>query len=70
MTHTVESIQTWIDGYTFVDNKTASSDILENIVHSLPGHGYVFGPTEAGGYTLQISGDIINKTFVVKPDRI
>jgi hypothetical protein len=70
MTHTVESIQSWIDSYTFVDNPTASKDILENIVRSLPGHGYLFGPTESGGYTLKINGDVIvNKTFVLQADK-
>jgi len=68
MTHTADSIQTWVDNYTFVDNATTSSDIIENIVNDLPGHGYTFGPTEAGGYTLNITGPDINQTFVVKAD--
>lgn len=68
MAHTVDSIQTWIDNYTFIDNATASNDILEEIVRDLAGHGYVFGPTEEGGYYLTISGPDVNQTFIVKAD--
>lgn len=68
MAHTSESIQTWIDNYMFVDNATASQDIIQNIIRELEGHGYVFGPTEAGGYTLSVTGPDVNQTFVVKAD--
>ena len=68
MAHTADSIQSWIDSYTFVDNATASQDIIQNIIRELEGHGYVFGPTSENGYTLTISGDLVNETFVVKAD--
>jgi hypothetical protein len=66
--HTAQTIKQWADTYTFVNNATASKDILSEIVRNLPDHSYTFGPTEAGGYQLQISGPAINQTFVVKQD--
>ena len=68
MAHTVDSIQTWIDSYIFVDNATASNDIIREIVRDTEGHGFVFGPTNANGYTLTVSGPSVNQTFVVKAD--
>jgi hypothetical protein len=67
-TSKVESIQAWIDSYEFVDNATASQDILKNVVGDLPDHQFTYGPTEGGGYTLEISGDTVTQTFVVKAD--
>lgn len=68
MAHTADSIQTWIDSYTFVDNSTTSKDIMQHIVRDLENHGYRFGPTENGGYTLNITGPVVNQNFVVKAD--
>ncbi len=64
--HTAETIQEWIDGYTFVDNQTTSQDILKQVLGDLPGHGFTYGPTESGGYELTINGDSINDTFTVR----
>lgn len=64
--HTVETIQEWIDGYTFVDNQQASQDILKQVLGNLPGHGFTYGPTASGGYELVVTGDDINDTFTVK----
>jgi len=64
--HTAETIQEWIDGYTFVDNQTTSQDILKQVLGNLPDHGFRYGPTESGGYELAINGDSINDTFTVK----
>ena len=69
MAHTAASIQTWIDNYTFVDNATASSDILSGIVKDLSEHGYTFGPTENSGYTLSITGPVVTQDFIVKADK-
>lgn len=66
MAHSASSIQTWIDSYAFVDNATASQDILREIVSELPDHSYAYGPTVGGGYTLEITGDIVTQTFTVK----
>lgn len=68
MAHTADSIQAWIDGYTFIDNAKASKDILQQIIKNLDGHSYTFGPTEAGGYTLKVSGPIVDQTFIIKAD--
>ena len=59
-------IQTWIDSYTFVDNGTASRDILANIVRELQEHSFQYGPTEAGGYYLIITGSLVSQEFTVK----
>ncbi len=68
MAHTADSIQDWISSYTFVDNLTASKDIMQHIVRDLENHGYKFGPTENGGYILNITGPVVNQNFVVKSD--
>jgi len=68
MANTADDIQSWIDSYTFVDNATASQDILKTVVGDLPDHQFTYGPTEGGGYTLEISGDVVTQTFVVKSD--
>jgi len=68
MAHTSESIQTWVDNYRVITNKLASYDILHNIVVNLEDHSFSYGPTPANGYILTISGDIVNRTFVVKAD--
>jgi hypothetical protein len=65
MTHTVESIQNWIDNYNFTTNANASKDIMEHIVRELPSHSYKFGPVKSGNYVLEINGDIINETFTI-----
>lgn len=61
-------IQAWIDSYEFVDNGTTSKDILFNVVPNFSGHGFTYGPTNANGYTLSISGPVITQDFVVKSD--
>lgn len=66
MTHTVESIQTWIDNYTFTTNAKASKDIMEHIVRELPDHSYKFGPGDPGNYVLEINGADISETFIIK----
>ncbi len=64
--HTIETIQEWIDGYTFVNNAQTSLDILQQVLGNLPDHGFTYGPTEAGGYELAITGTDINNTFIIK----
>lgn len=59
-------IQSWIDSYIFVDNGTASRDILANIVSKLSGHSFQYGPTELGGYYLNITGPLITQKFALK----
>jgi hypothetical protein len=61
-------IQNWIDNYTFVDNGTTSRDILSNIVPNFSNHGFRYGPTDAGGYTLSINGPVVTQDFVIKAD--
>lgn len=61
-------IQNWIDGYTFVDNGTTSRDILSNIVPNFSDHGFRYGPTLNGGYTLSITGPVVTQDFVIKAD--
>ena len=63
-----EFVQSWINSYKFIDNGTTSRDILANIVPSLNGHGFRYGPTNAGGYVLSISGPDLTQDFVVKSD--
>lgn len=58
-------IQAWIDSYTFVDNGTASKDILYHIVRNLPNHQFKYGPGNTSGYVLEITGPIITANFVV-----
>jgi hypothetical protein len=62
---TATEIQAWIDGYTFVDNGTASRDILANIVRELQNHSFTYGPVEEG-YVLSISGPLITQEFTLK----
>jgi len=69
MTHTVESIQDWVDSYNFTTNANASKDILEYVVRKLPEHSYEFGPGETGYYQITISGPDINKTFSIKTNQ-
>ena len=69
MAHTVESIQTWIDDYYFVSNKSASQHILTNIVRNMDNHSFVYGPTDNNGYTLSITGPSITHDFIVKADQ-
>lgn len=61
-------IQNWIDNYNFVDNGTTSRDILSNIVPNFSNHGFRYGPTNAGGYTLSINGPTVTQDFVIKAD--
>jgi hypothetical protein len=61
-------IQNWIDNYIFVDNGTTSRDILSNIVPNFSNHGFRYGPTTAGGYTLSINGPAVTQDFVIKAD--
>jgi len=61
-------IQNWIDNYNFVDNGTTSRDILSNIVPNFSNHGFRYGPTDAGGYTLSINGPVVTQDFVIKAD--
>lgn len=61
-------IQNWIDNYNFVDNGTTSRDILSNIVPNFSNHGFRYGPTDAGGYTLSINGPTMTQDFVIKAD--
>ncbi len=61
-------IQSWIDSYTFVDNGTTSRDILSHIVPKFSNHGFKYGPTPNGGYTLSITGLIVTQDFVIKAD--
>lgn len=61
-------IQNWIDNYNFVDNGTTSRDILSNIVPNFSNHGFRYGPTNAGGYTLSINGPAVTQDFVIKAD--
>lgn len=61
-------IQNWIDNYNFVDNGTTSRDILSNIVPNFSNHGFRYGPTGAGGYTLSINGPTVTQDFVIKAD--
>ena len=63
--HTTEIIQAWTDGYTFVDNQQASSDILKQILGNLPDHGFSYGPDASGNYVMTITGDSVNSTFTV-----
>ena len=66
---TAESIQTWATNYNFVDNGTASRDIMSEIVSKLENHSYKFGPTINNGYVLEITGPTVNQNFVVKEDQ-
>lgn len=68
MAHTRDSIQAWIDNYTFVDNPTASSDILHMVLAELPDHRYTYGPFGNTGYKLKVSGPVVNETFIVRDD--
>ena len=68
MAHTSSSIQSWIDSYTFIDNATASRDILRQILGELPEHKYTYGPFGTTGYKLKISGPVVNETFIVRDD--
>lgn len=68
MAITQEQIETWVSGHVWQSNGDTSNEILKQIVSNLPGHSYTYGPTEQGGYTLEISGPTINQTFVVKAD--
>jgi hypothetical protein len=61
-------IQSWIDNYTFVDNGTTSRDILSAIVPNFSNHGFRYGPTLNGGYTLSINGPVVTQDFVIKED--
>jgi hypothetical protein len=61
-------IQSWIDNYTFVDNGTTSRDILSVIVPKFSNHGFRYGPTLNGGYTLSINGSVVTQDFVIKED--
>ena len=64
--NTAADIQNWIDNYTFVDNGTASRDILANIVRELSGHSFTYGPVEPDGYVLSITGPLITQEFALK----
>jgi hypothetical protein len=64
--NTAADIQSWIDNYRFVDNGTASKDILFQIVGKFPNHSFQYGPTESGGYYLNIAGPTITHDFTVK----
>ena len=65
--HTVESIQEWIDGYTFTTNGQASSDILKKVLSNIGnGHRVEYGPQDDGSYTLTLDGPKISHTFVLK----
>jgi hypothetical protein len=66
--NTATDIQNWIDNYTFVDNGTTSRDVLSNIVPHFSNHGFRYGPTNAGGYTLSINGPVVTQDFVIKAD--
>jgi hypothetical protein len=66
--NTATDIQNWIDNYNFVDNGTTSRDVLSNIVSNFSNHGFRYGPTNAGGYTLSINGPIVTQDFVIKAD--
>lgn len=59
-------IQAWIDNYTFVDNGTASRDILANIVRELQNHSFIYGPVEPEGYVLSITGPLVTQEFTLK----
>lgn len=59
-------VQAWIDSYTFVDNGTASRDILANIVRELQFHSFTYGPVEPDKYVLNISGPLITQEFALK----
>jgi hypothetical protein len=61
-------IQAWINSYTFVDNGTTSRDILSIIVPNFSNHGFRYGPTLNGGYTLSINGPVVTQDFVIKED--
>ena len=63
---TATEIQAWIDSYTFVDNGTASRDILANIVRELQNHSFTYGPVEPDGYVLSITGPLITQEFTLK----
>ena len=64
--NSAEDIQSWIDSYTFVNNGTASRDILANIVSKLSGHSFTYGPVEPDGYVLSITGPLITQEFALK----
>lgn len=64
--NTAADVQAWIDNYTFVDNGTASRDILANIVRELQGHSFTYGPVEPDGYALSITGSLITQEFKLK----
>jgi|TARA_B110000503_G_C7169107_1_gene423409 hypothetical protein len=68
MANSPTTIQNWIDNYTFNSNSQTSNDILVNIVREITDHGFTYGPTVNGGYSLTITGSAINQTFVVKAD--
>ena len=57
-------VQAWIDNYTFVDNGTASKDILYHIVRNLIDHQFKYGPSN-NSYVLEISGPVVTANFVV-----
>ena len=59
-------IQSWIDSYTFVDNGTASRDVLFQIVGKFPNHSFTYGPVEPNGYALSIAGPLITQEFTLK----
>jgi hypothetical protein len=59
-------IQTWIDSYKFIDNKTTSKDVLLNVVSKLENHQYMYGPIDENNYQISISGPVINKNFIIK----
>ncbi len=59
-------IQSWIDSYTFVDNSTASRDVLYHIVRNLPDHQFKYGPNQTGGYVLEIAGPTVTANFVLR----
>ena len=60
-------VQAWIDSYAFVDNGTASKDILYHIVRNLPNHQFKYGPDGNSNYVLEIVGPVITADFVVSP---
>lgn len=66
MAHTIESIENWINNYTFVSNSVTSKDIMKDIIRELPEHSYKFGPGESENYILEISGPVVNETFIIK----
>ena len=59
-------VQAWVDSYTFVDNGTASRDILANIVRKLQDHSFTYGPVESAGYVLRIAGPLVTQEFTLK----